>query len=419
MSWLLAAVVALVGLVVSLAAFKARSAALRTVTRPAADAAVRGQTEEAARLIDRVLASDGRNVEALFVRACIRLQAGDFKAAREDIERLDSFRGGLPEVLILRELAAARDRAPQVGWTPAFVAALKKAGVNGSGQNLLQYMPTSRRSLSPEVVARLPGDDGFLVRAAEAGQPIAATLVDEAEQMVGQERPAVILLAAASVLVSPRVAEADRERATKSARALIGKLARENPDEMVLQAWAALSGGSDSSPLTQAEVARLEQVVSSTRISLRLSSVYDPLRSAYARVDPAQAREAAFQATFAFYPPPFHVALMRRTKATIESGDPRLGRRAGHAIERLARQVMEQGSLLDLSIGSMLLGRAAALAGDADLAAEADRKRKELQSLRAAADRFRFAAEWPVAGLMAELTDRKIHGELELLRELL
>jgi len=79
---------------------------------------------------------------------------------------------------------------------------------------------------------------------------------------------------------------------------------------------------------------------------------------------------------------------------------------------------MNQGSLLDLSIGSMLLGRAATLAGDSDLAAEADRKRKQFQSLLKAADRLKFAAEWPVAGLMSELTERKTRGEISLIREL-
>jgi len=36
-----------------------------------------------------------------------------------------------------------------------------------------------------------------------------------------------------------------------------------------------------------------------------------------------------------------------------------------------------------------------------------------------AADRLKFAAEWPIAGLMRELTERKTHGELELYRQLL
>jgi hypothetical protein len=153
-------------------------------------------------------------------------------------------------------------------------------------------------------------------------------------------------------------------------------------------------------------------------MKLPLSLVYEATRSAYAKVDPPQASEAAFTATFAFYPPQFHVVLMRRTKPMIESGDHKLRRRAGLAIARLAREVMNQGSLLDLSIGSMLLGRAAALADDNDLAAEADRKRKEFQSLLKATDRLRFAAEWPIAGLMSELTERKTHGELSLIREL-
>jgi hypothetical protein len=64
--------------------------------------------------------------------------------------------------------------------------------------------------------------------------------------------------------------------------------------------------------------------------------------------------QAAFSATFGPYPPQFHVVLMHRTKPMIESGDPALRRRAGLAIARLAREVMDQGSLLDLSIGSML-----------------------------------------------------------------
>jgi len=66
----------------------------------------------------------------------------------------------------------------------------------------------------------------------------------------------------------------------------------------------------------------------------------------------------------------------------------------------------------------MLLGRAAALAGDGGLAADAERNRTEFQSLLRAADRMKFAAEWPIAELMNELTERKVHAELELYREL-
>ncbi len=418
-TWLVAAIAAFVGIVIFLAAFRARSAVAPTVTKPAADAAVRGETEQATRLIEQVLSSDERNAEALFVRACIRIQAGDLKAATEDTNQLESLRGKLPEVRILRELVVARGQTPPTGWMPAFVGALKKVGANGLDQHVLEYVPTSRRPLSSDVVGRLPGRDGFLLRAAESGQPAPATLISEAEQMVGQEQPITILLAAASVLSSPHVADSDKPEATTAAHALIAKLARENPREMYLQIWAALSDASDSSPLGETDVVKLEHVVSSTPIGLHLSGVYEAMRTAYTKVDPAQASEAAFAATFAFYPPPFHVVLMRRTKPMIKSGDPTLRRRAGLAVARLAREVMNQGSLLDLSIGSMLLGRAAALAGDSDLAADADRKRKEFQSLLRAADRLKFAAEWPIAGLMSELTERKAHGELELVRELL
>jgi tetratricopeptide (TPR) repeat protein len=388
------------------------------VTKPAADAAVRGETEQAARLIERVLASDGTNAEALFVRACIRLQAGDFKAAREDTDRLESLRGRLPEVRMMRELAVARGQTPAPGWLPAFLAALKKIGANGQEQNLLQYFPTSRRPLSAEAVGRLPGADGFLLRAAEAAQPTPATLVNEAEQMVAGEQPLVVLLAAISMLSSSHLAEADKPRATTASHALIAKLARANPKEMYLQAWAALIDASDTSPLAEADVAKLERIVSSTKMNLPLAIVYEAMRRAYAKIDPAQASEAAFTAIFAAYPPQFHVVLMHRTKPMIESGDPALRHRAGLAIARLAREVIAQGSLLDLSIGSMLLGRAATLAGDSDLAADADHKRKEFQSLLRTADRLKFAAEWPIAGLMSELTERKTHGELELYREL-
>jgi hypothetical protein len=319
---------------------------------------------------------------------------------------------------MMREMAVARGQTPTPGWMSTFLGALRKIGANGPEQNLLRYFPTSRRPLSAEAVGRLPGADGFLLRAAEAGQSIPATLVNEAEQMVAGEQLLVVLLTAISALSSSHLAEADKPMATTAAHALIAKLARENPREMYLQAWATLIDAPDSSPLAEADVAKLERIVSSTKMNLPLPIVYESMRRAYAKIDPAQASEAAFAATFAAYPPQFHVVLMHRTKPMIESGDRALRRRAGLAIARLAREVIGQGSLLDLSIGSMLLGRAATLAGDTDLAADADRKRKEFQFLLRTADRLKFAAEWPIAGLMNELIERKTHGELELYREL-
>jgi hypothetical protein len=171
--------------------------------------------------------------------------------------------------------------------------------------------------------------------------------------MVGREQSLVVLLAAISVLSSTHLADADKPRATMAAHALIAKLARENPREMYLQVWAALIDASDSSPLAMADVAKLERIISSTKMNLPLPIVYEAMRRAYAKIDPAQASEAAFTATFGPYPPHFHVALMHRTKPMIESGDPALRRRAGVAIARLAREVIDQGSLLDLSIGEL------------------------------------------------------------------
>jgi hypothetical protein len=416
-TWLVSFVAVVVGIIIVLAASRARSAELPAVTKSAADAAIRGETEEAMGLIERALAADRINAEALFVRACIRLQSGDLSGAVEDSNRLESSRGPLQEIRIIRELAVARGQTPASEWMPAFLAALKKIGANGLEQSLLRFTPTSRRPLSPEMLARVAGGDGFLVRAAEAGESIPSTLVNEAEQMLAAQQPLVVLLAAVSVLNNSHVAEADKPKATAAAKALIAKLARENPREMYLQVWALLSETPESSPLAEPDVARLERIIFSTQTSLPLSLVYEATRSAYAKVDPPQASEAAFTATVAFYPPQFHVVLMRRTKPMLESGDPALRRRTGLAIAQLGRAVMNQASLLDLSIGSMLLGRAAALAGD-DLAGEADRRRKEFQTMLKASDRLKFAAEWPIAGLMRELTERKIHEELSLIREM-
>jgi len=245
-----------------------------------------------------------------------------------------------------------------------------------------------------------------------------ASLVAEAAQVAVREHDMATLLAAVSVLSRSDIADTEKPKATAAAHALIAKLAREHPDEMSLQTWAAVSDASDSSPLAEADVTKLERIIASTRIDLPMSLMYEAMRNAYAKVDPAQATEAAFSATFAFYPPQFHVVLMRRTKPMIDTGDPSLRHRAGVAIARLAREVMRQPSLLDLSIGSMLLGRAAALAEDRELAADAERKRTEFQSLLRAADRMKFAAEWPIAELMKDLTERKIHAERELYREL-
>src|ERR1051325_73298 len=134
-TWFVVAI-AVLGIVIVLVALRARAAGPQTVTEPAADAAMRGETENATRLIERVLASDGTNAEALFVRACIRLQAGNVEGVTKDTGRLESLRGPLPEVRILRELAIARGQMPSLGLVPAFFAALKKVGATDPHRNL-------------------------------------------------------------------------------------------------------------------------------------------------------------------------------------------------------------------------------------------------------------------------------------------
>lgn len=417
MTWLVAAIAAL-AIAILVLAFRARAATSRTATGAAADAAVRGEIEHAARLIAKVLASDGRNAEALFVRACIRLQVGNVQGAKEDVDRLQALRGNVLEVRILRELMATRTGAPAEKSAAVFLAALSKIGASGQIQNLLRYVPTTRRALRPESIARVPGDEGFLLRAAEAERPLPPSLITEAQRIAADEQAVPVLLAAAVLLKSGQIGDAKKQEVARAAHDAIAMLARKNPTDLYSQTWAAVTDEPDYSPLTEAEVAKLESIVSSMQIELRLPVMYEAIRNAYAKVDPAQAAEAAFNATFAFYPPPVHVLLMRRTKPMIESHDPSLRRRTGLALARLARKIVDQPSLLDLSIGSMLLARAAALADDSELAAEADRKRKDFRSLLQTADRFKFVAEWPIAPLQRDFIERKVHAEVELLREL-
>ena len=189
-----------------------------------------------------------------------------------------------------------------------------------------------------------------------------------------------------------------------------------HPDTMYLELSAALLGTSMDAAFTEAEVARLEQIVPKGDLQLPMPQLYEAFKSALTVVDPPEAWEVAFQATFGPYPPFAIEVLNARSKATVSSASREVKQRLGAVLTTLGRKLLKRSSLIDLQIGRLFLRLGIELTGDAGIRAEADAAKREFEEMYRRASVFKFVGGWPIAPLTRQLDDRIIRNELGLLR---
>jgi hypothetical protein len=372
----------------------------------AAALAARGETAEARHLLERLVTSS--NPAALFVLACIELEEHRFERASGLAQRLAAVRPGAPEAVVLARLIEERKRAPDDRWTDVAVRAWSASG-RPAAKPLLgtldSHRPIDRAALAH---AQRPGDKLLLEfgRDQEGSADLTEAALAEAN---AAERPLGVHLVAMHVLMDEAVPQEKRLLARGAALDLLARVARSHPEDGYLSSGVVLLRSDAQAPLTDSDLASLEEALKRRTFALPIRPLYDAFEAAYEQVDRGQAQSRAFFETIGALPLEIHLALSRRAAATA---DPALHDRAA-AVLTVAGSRLETGAtFLDRMIGLSLQTKGAELRGDGRAMAAVGKRRTYLSDLMSKGRAF-WEYQWPIATLWRDHFLRNITDEVD------
>jgi hypothetical protein len=381
--------------------------ALSPTPEEAAALAYQGRTQEAGAML-----ADAQPVRAaIFVKACLELDAGNPKGAAATLRALSAQGAGGGEVRLAQALAERRERNPRERWLDSFLEVWRSVGagtalVASPVKDWTQSLSDGPRPLVPG----LPND--LFWRAMLKSTPELTELLSAQSEA---ETPARKLLLLAQLEATPQHA-APAARALRAS--LLADLQRTNPDESVYALMALLDESEAAAPLSEREVAGLEVAAQKPRFGPSMRSLYrefraDPVLS----IDPRAADWAFAAASRAF--PETPGTLYLRAKASELAGTPNLLPRLAAVLERVGHALVGQESMRANLLGSQLLVGGAELREDS---AAIERSRALRQDWRALYDagkeRFDYLEGWPLPSLLRELVARSAEDEVALFHEL-
>ncbi|HTF32269.1 MAG TPA: hypothetical protein VK714_01055 [Myxococcota bacterium] len=372
----------------------------------AAALAYQGRTQEA----EAMLAEARPAGAAIFVKACLELDAGNPKGAAARLRALSAEGAGSAEVRLAEVLAERRARDPHERWLDSFFEAWR---VVGTGTPLAATPVKNWTRNVSEGSRPLPGlPNDLFWRAMLKAEPELTGLLSVQAQA---ETPARKLLLLAQLGAIP---QHDAPAARALHRSLLAELQRTNPDESAYALMALLDEGDAAAPLSEREVAGLEVAVRKPRFGPSMRSLYrefraDPMLSADDR-----ATDWAFAAASRAFPEA-PGTLYLRAKASELAGAPALLPRLAAILERVGHQLVGQESMRANLLGSQLLVGSAELRGDNQAIERGRSTRQDWRALYdAGKERLDYLEGWPLPSLRRELLTRSAEDEVALFHEL-
>jgi hypothetical protein len=374
----------------------------------AAALAYEGRTQEA----EAMLADARPAGAAIFVKACLELDAGNPRGAAAALRALAAQGAGSGEVRLAQVLAERRTRDPQEGWLDSFFEAWRAVGAGTAlaatpVKNWTRDVSEGPRPLVPG----LPND--LFWRAMLKTQPELTELLSvEAEA----QTPARKLLLLAQLGAIP---QHDAPAARALRRSLVAELQRANPDESAYALMALLDeSDATAAPLSEREVAGIEVAVRKPRFGPSMRSLYREFRADTVLSADERAPDWAFAAASRAFPEA-PGTLYLRAKASELAGTPALLPRLAAILERVGRQLMGQESMRANLLGSQLLVGSAELRGDSEAIERSRAVRQDWRALYdAGKERFDYLEGWPLPSLLRELIGRSAEDEVALFHEL-
>ncbi|MBZ4417007.1 hypothetical protein [Myxococcus sp. RHSTA-1-4] len=386
----------------------------------ATDAAVTGLLPLAHQEASATLAAVPENAPALFILACVALEAGAPREAEAAVARLETRVPERPEPRLLEQLLVRRRSIPDSGWCAAF----REAWANLGRPDFERDHLLTRVALEPFTPA---GEEEAESWWAPSPTPARLTLAltsyplppERAEWLLQQlptlEDPALFIVAA-SVLSGPAVGAALRRRARPVLHHRMEELARAAPKAMQLQLHRQLAGTSQDEPFGPLELEALETVAA--LISWREDSAEGTFLEARRRLreaDVPHASRRAFSLATAAAVGPAHAVLNQRAEATRSQLMPGARHGLGRILLGVGTRLAGETLLVPRTLGLMMCGAGAEDLRDPESLARFEESSDELFAIHA---EFRKAALalWPIASLQEDAYAAAARDECAFLR---
>jgi hypothetical protein len=349
--------------------------------------------------VHEVLVQHPSDASALFVAACLALEAG-FSGAEEYVSALERLSPPPPQAAVLRALIARRRLSPGEPIDDAAILAWKTVGRPDLASSPLLPPLASGISSPPKIPAstRQAMTAGEQLIFGEGGDP------DQAERLAllasahPEQNLLVVNIEILSVLTyAPKDPEMAEKRAAAAGR--VGPLVSATDPGNGYLALLAFLASDPADPLSARDLDQLEEAIGKPQFKMPRQRMLGELKSTAQRLDlrysEIHARMAALR-----IPVPL-VALWKRADATT---DPVLRRRASALLMAAGKRLEASGAFLERMLAMVLMTHGARLSGDEHLLAEtrsrAQQVREALDAMRAAHARF---GTWPFARWFRDL----------------
>lgn len=359
-----------------------------------------GDLAGARKEVEAALATDPTDAAALFVAACLELEAGDPEAAEARAMELANARP-VDHVKVLLTLARRQRNVPDDSLRDAVVLAWKLAGkpdlsgeeLPGLDESLWFDLRTPERGLAEAepgvrfLFGPLDGPrrkaDAFVASLHPEQNPV--SLNHELLDFFHRSEGALDAEEAAAV--------------ARLGRALVA--AEPGNGYWELAAWSAAGPG--DAPLVPPDLERLEHAAAQPRFELPRAALMGELRELARRFDPEHAACRAGMAGLQLGTP--YLALQMRLKATTWAGRDGAKRkqRAGRVAMAIGRRLAASRTFLERLVGLSLVEQGARLTGDTRGIARAEAESKAARDwYHRAMDASKRAGRWPFSAMCRE-----------------
>lgn len=381
----------------------------------ATDAAMVRDLDSARAGLSEELASKPTDAQALFVLACVELEAGHHDAAEQAIDRLEKAAPGREETAVLRGLLARRRQHPETGWREAFLQAWTERG----------QPDLSKTHLLPEYAAMGPAspDLGALWR--RASSPEARTVLVLAAPRESEERlrwlirtlpaledPVLAVLAIDALDASETVPQSLRAEAAEAVRQKLARLVEARPQNLMVRLVSLLENTAPETPFTSEELTALEAAAGLTEWRERtFEDAFHLLRRHLEAAGVQLASPLAFSEVTGYAAGRGPFRLLMRAKASQGKLSPEDSLRLGRVLWQVGDTLAEQTVLVDRMVGLNLMVHGAGWMKDPRLEASALVKQELAREVmggyqRAALDR------WPLRSLLDSFLEASVRDEV-------
>ena len=386
----------------------------------AAEAAAAGRLPLARQKASAVLTSTSGKAQALFILACVALEAGDTREAETTLARLATTAPELAELRLLERLLARRRTAPSSDWCESFRETWTELGRPDFERThlLTRLEPPSLPTTGDEDAHAWRATPSLPARLALAltSPPLPREWAEWLLQQVPTLEDPALFVATAGLLSGSTVSTAFQQRAGPVLHHKLDALARASPRAMQLQLYQQLRDTSEDEAFTARELEALEAVAAlpSWREGTGERTVLEARRQLKEAGVPHASRRSFALATAAALGPA-HALLRERTEATRSQLRPGSRHVLGRILMGVGTRMADESLLVPRTLGLLMCRSAAEDLQDSESRARFDEASDELFAVHA---EFRKAALalWPIASLLEDAYAAAARDECAFLR---